>query len=179
MGSIVKVSVPPDKYALVDLADADVVKKYRWRMVDKGQNKVYIYGKRLGFNKVRSVNLARLIAGATGVQTVAFKNNDPLDCRRENLELVDRRKDIGRAIQRSSIKRSRKRSKYRGVTQYTGRVGTAPRWKAYIRVSGRFIYLGRYATEDDAAKAYDLAALQHFGPDAKLNFPRGQADQVK
>jgi hypothetical protein len=32
-------------------------------------------------------------------------------------------------------------------------------------------FIGRYASEEDAARAYDCAAVQAHGPDAKRNFP--------
>ncbi|KAG1663960.1 hypothetical protein FOA52_001086 [Chlamydomonas sp. UWO 241] len=37
----------------------------------------------------------------------------------------------------------------------------------------RIQHVGSYASEDDAARAYDDAALKMQGPDAKLNFPDG------
>jgi hypothetical protein len=32
-------------------------------------------------------------------------------------------------------------------------------------------HVGRYASEEDAARAYDCAAVQAHGPGAKRNFP--------
>jgi hypothetical protein len=54
--------------------------------------------------------------------------------------------------------------------QYMGvsRNGT---WRARITVNGQRHYLGRYASAEDAARAYDLAAIKAFGPNAPINFP--------
>jgi hypothetical protein len=44
-------------------------------------------------------------------------------------------------------------------------------WRAEISFQGRNHFLGRFATESDAARAYDAAALCFRGPRARLNFP--------
>lgn len=50
---------------------------------------------------------------------------------------------------------------------------------AQIIVNGKRIRLGRYATQQEAARAYDAAALLHFGEGAKLNFPPEGAGSAK
>ncbi|XP_026661158.2 ethylene-responsive transcription factor WRI1-like [Phoenix dactylifera] len=59
-------------------------------------------------------------------------------------------------------------SKYRGVARHHKN----GRWEARLgQVFGcKYIYLGTYATEEEAAQAYDLAALEHKGPNIVTNF---------
>lgn len=42
------------------------------------------------------------------------------------------------------------------------------KWQAQIR-NGRYIYLGVFTSDTDAAQAYDNAAIKLFGSFAKLN----------
>lgn len=56
-------------------------------------------------------------------------------------------------------------SKYKGVYYDKGY------WVATIKLDGRWNTLGSYLFEDDAATAYDDAAIEAFGDTAILNFP--------
>lgn len=47
------------------------------------------------------------------------------------------------------------------------------RWSASIKVGAKSIYLGRFATDKEAARAYDAEALKHFGEFARTNFGQG------
>jgi len=42
-------------------------------------------------------------------------------------------------------------------------------WHAQIKINGKQTYLGRFTTKDEAALAYDIAAIRHFGPFARIN----------
>lgn len=56
-------------------------------------------------------------------------------------------------------------SRYLGVT-FARSVG---RWQAGITVAGKSVYLGQYDTEEEAAQAYNVAAIGHHGSFARLN----------
>jgi len=56
-------------------------------------------------------------------------------------------------------------SKYKGVSWHKN----AKKWMAKIKIDSKAKHLGYFQTESDAAKAYDKAALEHFGEFACLN----------
>ena len=57
------------------------------------------------------------------------------------------------------------RCRYRGA--YPRRKG----WMSKIKCAGKVTYLGKFQSEEQAARAYDRAARQMFGQFAQLNFP--------
>ncbi|KAE8671875.1 Ethylene-responsive transcription factor WRI1 [Hibiscus syriacus] len=72
------------------------------------------------------------------------------------------------SLRRRSSGFSRGVSKYRGVARHHHN----GRWEARIgRVLGnKYLYLGTYNTQEEAAAAYDMAALEHRGANAVTNF---------
>lgn len=66
-----------------------------------------------------------------------------------------------------------KKPRLKGTSRFRGVVKRADygAYRARIWVSGKTIHIGSYWKEDEAARAYDEAALLYFGKDAYLNFP--------
>ena len=87
------------------------------------------------------------------------KNHDTLDNRRENLRKATRSENA------RNMRISTNTSGYRGVCWHQNR------WVAMIKIHQKPIYLGRFRSKEDAARAYDAAAKIHHGEFATLNFP--------
>lgn len=88
------------------------------------------------------------------------------DNRIENLEIVSNRKNV--AISRKPI------SGFTGVRPNGyDRITKLQKWQATItnpKRNGR-TYLGTYSTKEEAARAYDMKAIEFEGMSAKTNFP--------
>lgn len=74
-------------------------------------------------------------------------------------------------IDESELPLIRKANAGFGASNYMGvKRSESNRWKATINVNYKRIHLGTFDNEEDAARAYDLAARKYRGERAKLNF---------
>lgn len=97
-----------------------------------------------------------LIMGAFGVD---HRDHDGLNNQRYNLRVADQHQNGGNMRSKGGT------SAFKGVDACYGK------WRAQIHADGKKRHLGLFATETDAARAYDAAARESFGEFAFCNFP--------
>lgn len=62
---------------------------------------------------------------------------------------------------------SRNKSGFKGVSRLANTTCTQRPWRADIRINGKNVTLGHFATPEEAAAAYQAAAREHFGEFAR------------
>lgn len=103
----------------------------------------------------------RLILQCERAETIDHKNHDSLNNLKSNLRVCS---DVEN--QQNKVKcRSLKTSIYKGVHWRKDR----NRFRVYITVKGVSLYVGSFKCEHEAARAYNDAAIKHFGEYALLN----------
>lgn len=154
------------RVAFVAAGDAERVGRYVWSWTRdaKDLNDGHAcrqYGRR---GKATTVILGRFVIRAAPTDRVEYIDGNPLNCSRANLRLVPKRAPSNGRARKWRRPTS---SRFKGVCLY--RSGKS--WFAAISVNYRSIHLGTFQTEEAAAMAYDDAAREHYGPQARLNFP--------
>lgn len=141
---------------IVDDDDYSWLTQWTWRAcVSRWQRHIYV---------VRSgdeMRMHRLITNTPKGMMVDHANGDGLDNRRANLRVCS-------AIENQRNKRKRigvSSSIFKGVSWDR----QCHRWRVQIMVEGRNKSIGRFATEAEAAVAYNDAATVLFGEFALLN----------
>ncbi len=148
------------QYIIVDDDDYENVSKHGWCLFANGHVIASI--------KNKPILLTRFLMGkAPQGMKVIHINYDGLDYRRSNLVHVEHKV----AGQRKARKRGIT-SKYKGVN-FVKRLG---KWHAVLSQNCHPVSLGWFDCELEAARAYDKAALEHYGKYAKLNLPKESFD---
>jgi len=162
---MIEIPLTRGKTAVVDDEDSYVLAGRKWQASREGKETSIswyaIQGKRPRIRMHRLVMEHKLNRPLLSGEQIDHINHNGLDNRRSNLRIATANENQ----QNARLMNTPKSSKYKGVTWNKH----AKQWKAGIRVDGRRCYLGHFRSEEDAAKAYNLAALKYFGKFAEIN----------
>lgn len=160
IGATLELPLTNGLVTLVDAEDYQWLSGFKWyakKRVRKGAEPCYYAARSVWHNgRSRTVRMHRLIMGAKGKKDVDHRNGNGLDNRKENLRLCTRAENT-----RASHVGRGGNNPYKGVT-YDGSLTFKP-WSANIVADRRRTFLGNFHTAEEAAVAYDLAAIELHG----------------
>jgi hypothetical protein len=157
----VEIPISRGLVALVDEVDAAaVIAAGPWHACPRGRT---IYVQR-AFRRPDGRNTTQqLHTFLTGWSFVDHVNGDGLDNQRSNLRPATHAQNSANARLQA-----RSTSGFKGVHRGPIR-GKA--WRAQIHAAGKKHHLGTFDDPEEAARAYDAAAVELFGEFARTNFP--------
>lgn len=153
-----KICLTQGRFALVDEEDFEYLIQRKWH-VQKGRSTFYAIANKGIFPK--PILMHRMVLNAPAGTLVDHINGNGLDNRRENLRLCTPHEN-----QRNHKLYSTNKTGFKGVSAFRNK------FKATIGFENRQIFIGLFTTPQEAAKAYDKAALKYFGEFANINFSK-------
>ena len=146
-------------FAIVDEADYEALSQFKWyaKSTTYAERKV-----RRSDGTQRTIIMHRSIMNPAPGLVVDHINHDGLDNRRANLRVCTIAENM-----RNRWSNPASSSRFLGVCW----IDKIAKWQAQIKLNGQSRYLGCYADEIGAARAYDAAARELFGQFANPNFP--------
>lgn len=153
-----EIQLTQNKVTLVDDSDFEYLNRYKWYFKEGyAARSAWISAKKCQ----QTVWMHHIIIKVLPGLEIDHINGNGCDNRRSNLRLCTHKQNS-----RSCEKHTRNASsKYKGVCWYKKQ----RKWRAYIQTAREFIHLGYFDVENDAAHAYNVAALNYFGEFAKPN----------
>ena len=154
----IRMHLTQNKCVIIDSKDYDKVKGKRW-YTQKTLNTMYAYSDGRDKNGNGSmISMHRVLLGANSRELVDHIDGNGLNNVQKNIRQCSH-------FQNQCNRRKSKNctSKHKGVRLCSGRV------KAAIQYKRRNIHLGYFKNEQDAAMAYNVAAIKYFGEFACVN----------
>lgn len=151
------INVGPLHAAMVDIQDYEAVDNILWSMGTDG----YAYNQNRRRLSLHRFILERKIGRPlTRIELADHEDHDRLNCRRYNLRLATAGNNVA-----NKSRPSNNTSGYKGVYFHIRR----HKYAAGIASDGSSIHLGLFTDPEQAALAYDAAAIQLFGEFAYTN----------
>jgi hypothetical protein len=148
------------KVAIVDICDAERVSAYQWCALKSRHTWYAKTNWQKGDRTRTAIDLHRFVLEPPSGISVNHANGEGLDCRRSNLRFATRSQNG-----RSSKRRTDNTSGFKGASW--DKINR--NWRANIWLNGRGRFLGCFHSKEEAAAAYDRAAIQFFGEFARVN----------
>jgi hypothetical protein len=158
-----EIKLTQGKFTQVDNEDYLFLNKWKWHLTENGNVQYALTTfTDLNTNKVITIYMHRLIMGMPGTMEVDHKDHNGLNNQKSNLRVCTHRQNLLNASNRKN-----KKSKYLGVSMQKD--GTII---AYVNINGKRKHVGTFKTEEEAARARDIALLDDTNVDFCIfNFP--------
>lgn len=147
-----------DQLAIVDYSDYEHLSEFDWRALWNEHTNSFYAVRSIGR---QAIYMHRQILGCGPKEQGDHENHDTLDNRRKNLRIATHNQnEWNKGLRKNNS------SGYKGVSWSKHK----RKWEAQIWFNGKGIYLGRFPTAEQAARAYDEAANKLHVEFAVLNF---------
>jgi hypothetical protein len=145
---------------LVDDEDFDELNKHKWFSHKEGNTSYAWRHEKKGVRQYGKVKMHRQILNPKITESVDHINGNGLDNRRSNIRIC--------TVQENQMNRQKHHnysSGFKGVSFHRKN----KKWRATINRDGKQISAGCYATEEEAAIAYNKKSFELFGEFARPN----------
>jgi hypothetical protein len=151
---MIKLQLPNHKWAIVDDDAPEEITAHKWQY----DGRYAMRFQKIENGKFKKIYLHIAIAKPERGMIVDHKDQNPLNCRKDNLRVCTHSQNM-------QNRKPKKGKRYKGVAY----LKKNNKYSARITANGKTTFLGLFVDAEKAAKAYDAAAVSLFGEFARLN----------